>query len=577
MKKIRLVLILMLVVTLLSACTPQAEANKAPTVVGVKDVQCLVNSTVDFLDGVAALDKEDGDITPNLSITVDPHVDVSSDGYATFTEQGEYTVNYEITDSDGRTAQKRAYVDVVDRETYHAFDRPEEYSVETVGTAKVTFNGMMDGAYTIKAQGGEIAEDVKIVRTFTVSAEDGVTRQYVFSTQLHSNVGGKVLVLCNGELSAELAVTAGDNDLQFSCTCADDETQTTCEVEVALCVGALGNMELVLGNTFVTYPQEIGKKVTRIDENFSFAGTVSNRVDKSIESKITCNSWAGDNGKSAKFEVTKSDDISDSEIWKGGMFVNTGLQLRENTSYKVSFDVSRVSLNKDNPNETHKFNVMIQRDQWNETKLEAVYGDQISAEDLADGKSCHFEREFTNDVVGPLWLYVQAACQLQEITISNLEVVETFSATATDNFAIGDFTHSGDYEFHSELGHITYKIHDFSSDDPGANSVTSPNFYVSGSGANYVIQFKIKASAPIEFIVAGPVADGWDPALLWQKPTISANVEYTFAFACNGGNAAERWYRLVWQFGSSVNAQYHDVTIEIYDIRVCKRDAVLDS
>ena len=36
-------------------------SNSAPTIVGVKGFQCIVNTTVDFLDGVAALDKEDGD------------------------------------------------------------------------------------------------------------------------------------------------------------------------------------------------------------------------------------------------------------------------------------------------------------------------------------------------------------------------------------------------------------------------------------------------------------------------------------------------------------------------------------
>lgn len=572
MKKIRLVLILMLVVTLLSACTPQAEANKAPTVVGVKDVQCLVNSTVDFLDGVAALDKEDGDITPNLSITVDPHVDVSSDGYATFTEQGEYTVNYEITDSDGRTAQKRAYVDVVDRETYHAFDRPEEYSVETVGTAKVTFNGMMDGAYTIKAQGGEIAEDVKIVRTFTVSADEFITRNYLFSTQLHSNVGGKVLVLCNGELSAELAVTAGDNDLQFSCTCADDETQTTCEVEVALCVGALGNMELVLGNTFVTYPQQDGATVDRTPD-FNFNGTVTPRINTDESAGLEGNAWALEDGSGARVEITHE---GEGAIYNGGMFINSNVQLKPNTTYTVSFDLERHTfpIPQDGVDEAPNFNVLIKPEQWN---------DGTAYKNLSNPQNGTIEETFTTTNSATLWLSVQTGTQCNQITISNLHVKEHLGATGTDSFEVTDFTcfnSTADYEFHSELGNITYKVKDFDSKDSN-HVVTSPSFWVVGSGANYVVSFKIKADSPIEFVVAGPVLGGWDPTLLWQRVTLTANVEQTLSFVCNAktpqGVVADRLYQIVWQFGSSVNAQYHDVTIEIYDIRVCKRDAVLDS
>ena len=572
MKKIRTLLILMLAVMLLSACTPQAESNKAPTVVGVKDVQCLVNTTVDFLDGVAALDKEDGDITPDLTITVEPHVDVTPDGYATFEQQGEYTVNYQITDSDGRSAQKRAYVDVVDRETYRSFAMPDGYSVETAGAATITFCGMRDNEFVVESRDGEIAEDVRVVRTFTLSADEFVTRKYYFSTQFKSDVAGKLTVLCNGDPAAEIAVQQGDNLLQYFCACPDS-SETVCNVQVELCIGGLGQSQVVVGNTSVRYPQEAGMSV-ELTPDFNFGGMVSPRIDAANSQGLEGNAWALEDGSGARLEITKA---GENNIWAGGMFVNTGVQLKPDTTYEVSFNVERHSFplrEQGTPDDPADFEVIIQRDQWGElqlTKFTNPDNGVLTAEVSVDA-----------DNVGPLWIYVQSATQCNQITISDLHVKEHLEPMGTDSFEITDFTcfnSTQGYDFHSESGDITYTVKDFDAQDSN-HVVTSPNFLVEGSGANYVVSFKIKATAPIEFVVAGPVSDGWDPVLLWQRVTLTADKEQTVAFVCNGitpqGVVADRLYKLVWQFGSSVNTQYHDVTIQIYDIRICKRDVELD-
>ena len=155
MKKIKLLTIPVLAALLFAGCAKDSpETNKAPSVTGVKDIQCIVNSTVDFLDGVAALDKEDGDITPKMDITVTPYVEVSDDGYAYFSEVGEYTVNYKVTDSEGRTAQKRAYVDVVDRETYRTFAMAEGFTAEALGNASLEKCGMINSEFVLEATGG---------------------------------------------------------------------------------------------------------------------------------------------------------------------------------------------------------------------------------------------------------------------------------------------------------------------------------------------------------------------------------------------------------------------------------------
>ena len=80
MKKVKfLILPLTAAAVLLSACGGE-PINQGPELRGINDITCLVNSTVDLLNGVAALDAEDGDITPNLSITVIPAVEVNNGG-----------------------------------------------------------------------------------------------------------------------------------------------------------------------------------------------------------------------------------------------------------------------------------------------------------------------------------------------------------------------------------------------------------------------------------------------------------------------------------------------------------------
>ena len=72
MKKSKfLILPLVAAVSVFTACSG-GEVNQGPELRGVEDITCLADTTVDLLDGVTALDLEDGDITPDLKITVTP-------------------------------------------------------------------------------------------------------------------------------------------------------------------------------------------------------------------------------------------------------------------------------------------------------------------------------------------------------------------------------------------------------------------------------------------------------------------------------------------------------------------------
>ena len=550
MKKTKLLAIPVLAALVFAGCgSTETVTNKAPSVVGVKDIQCMVNSTVDFLDGVAALDNEDGDITPKMEIIVTPQVEVNG-GYAYFSEVGEYTVTYKVTDSEGRSTQKRAYVDVVDRETYKTFAMPEGFTAHSDGLATIEKCGIENGEFKLEAKGGEIAEDVKLSRTYTLSCD----LQYTFRYTVNSSVSGKIKVLADGDDCAEIAVKEGENILSFVHTARKIADEAERDIQIDICIGGLGNVQWVIEGVECEYPQEEGKEVERAVD-FNFVGRVTPR----IESSARGNAWADLDSNFACLEI----DETCPEIWLGGMFINTEIAMKAGVKYTISFDVESELSN--------KYEIRFQNKQWDEKQI----GDMVYDPEPGH-KVC--EVTVTDQNAGTLWIYVQSGTVKNRIRLSNLSVVEHLNATGKDTFAIEDFTEFHNSNYNSVLttdsGSFIYDIERFSSVDSD-HTITSPSFYVAGSCSNYVITFKAKASKPVEMIVAAPVFGGWDPTMMWSRVTVREE-EAVYTFRCNG-LGADRLYTIVWQFGSGANQQYQNVKIEISDIRICHKNGELDS
>ena len=563
MKKTKLFAIPVLAALVFAGCgSTEAVTNEAPTVVGVKDIQCMVNSTVDFLDGVAALDREDGDITPALEISVTPHVEVK-DGTAYFSEEGEYTVNYFIKDSEGRTAQKRAYVDVVDRETYKTFTMPEGFTAEAAGSATIDKCGMEDGAFKLEAKGGYIAEDVTLSRKYTLTGAYSLTDylQYTFHYTVNSDKAGKIKVLADGDDCAELSVKAGKNVLSFTHTLRKQEGVTDYDVDIDVCLGNLGEVKWTVEKVEIEYPQKEGELVERA-KDFSFAGRVEARIDTNDGTvPLKGNAWSGEGGKTACLEITEACN----ELWRGGMFIKTEIELKTGVQYTVSFDIERDKKN--------NFEILFKHEQWcdDELKLGAIYTP-------VDGKN-EVKLTVPEGRAGYLWIYVQSGNKLNEIRLSNLSVVERLGAVGRDVISIEDFTESHadgcNGTLTTEMGKFSYTIENFAAVDNG-NKITSPSFFVAGSVNNYAISFKAKASAPIEMVVASPVFRGWDPTMLWSKVTLTEE-ETVYTFMCyNRDPVSDRLYTIVWQFGSLANQKYNDVKVEISDIKVSIKNGELD-
>jgi len=155
--------------------------------------------------------------------------------------------------------------------------------------------------------------------------------------------------------------------------------------------------ELVLSKLVVTQTGEEDTDPTR----YNFEGKVSPRQD---DPTPKVNVWLSDFDHVANVQVTDAD----AEAWKGGMFIETGVDLVEGYSYTVKFDVAR---------EADKFfKVKILNSQF-DGELAAYEGT-----DAATGVTKEFDITSGNIGSGKLWLFVETGDQLNTISITNLSI-----------------------------------------------------------------------------------------------------------------------------------------------------------
>ena len=521
-------------VALFTACSGE-PVNQGPELRGVKDVTCLANTTVDLLDGVAALDVEDGDITPDLKITVTPEVDVEN-GYATFTQAGEYEVRYEVYDSLGKLARTTVSATVKEREVYSDNTLTNGFSVRTGGGVKVVNNGLNGSVYAFNATGCEIAEDLQLTRTYALIT--GV--EYTFKYFFECNGYGRMKVAADGKAIKELNLNAGDRELQFTYSLplsqtADGEAATD-TVEIALWLGGLGeNLQFSLSKAETAYWREDGE--SELAENFNFGDKIINRDGKAQAV------YASEDGKSATLEVTQPTGV----IWQVGMFINTGIRLEAGDEYTISFDIDS-KLGND-------YQICIQKHQWNEEGMRILESPQGHVSETVTA---------TEVFSGDLWLFIRSGVNQNNITISDFSVKVKKSGYKTQSYSIGQvYSNSGSAR--CEYGKIVYEIGAFGS-DWGNNELGTPSFELSGAAGNFVITFTAKATSPVSCVFAASLADRWD-TFVWKQLKLSTE-QQTYSIRCDD-KGVEGLYKFIWQFGTSSNAIYGNVTVEISDIKIC--------
>ena len=88
---------------------------------------------------------------------------------------------------------------VKEREVYADNLLTNGFSLNTGGGVKVLKDGLNGGVYSFKVTGNEIAENVRLTRTYTLNT--GV--EYTFKYYFESNVSGKIKIAADGSAFAE--------------------------------------------------------------------------------------------------------------------------------------------------------------------------------------------------------------------------------------------------------------------------------------------------------------------------------------------------------------------------------------
>lgn len=533
----------------LAACSGE-PVNQGPELRGANDIACLAETSVDLLGTVAALDEEDGDITPDIKITVTPQVDVTG-GFATFKEVGDYEVCYEVRDSGGKLARTTAYASVIEREEYNSALLTGGFSVSAGGGAEIISEGVSGNSFAFKATGGNIAEDIALSRKYSINYDTEYTFNYIFT----SNLKGKIYLAADGEKFGETLIAAGENSISFKYTVEKpaSEAADSADVDIQLWLGNLeGELEISLQKAEVVYIEADRGLVEQLPD-FNFNGKTQNRFDNDNGNLVlNASTEITDGGKGVKLNVTET---TSHDMWRGGVFINTGLPLAEGNTYFVSFDLTSEN---NNP-----YEVLLLCKQWGPDEWIAT----------VNGMNGHIERELTVDGghTGSLWLYIQSGDNVNGITLKNLSVKAEIGGEKRESFTIGGFTCGGG-EVKSQYGKAEYTVKSFGS-GWGDNELGSPAFTLSGAADNFVIQFRAKASKRVNTVFAATLASNWD-TFVWKNFYITTE-EQLFSVQCDK-KALEGVYKLVWQFGNSANATSDDVIIEIRDIKICLKNELDD-
>lgn len=118
-------------------------------VLNVNDIKVRQGETLDVLSGVSANDHEDGDITSKVKVIYND-VDVNT--------IGQYSVIYQVTDSDNNTVEDRVEVSVNEYTNL----KPEIYGVDDLTIKQGEYFEVIDGVSAIDYEDGDITSKIKV-------------------------------------------------------------------------------------------------------------------------------------------------------------------------------------------------------------------------------------------------------------------------------------------------------------------------------------------------------------------------------------------------------------------------------
>ena len=589
-KAIAAILCLALLLSL-SACggngAPSGD-NTAPEITGVFDQAVEAGTEFDALAGVAASDKEDGDISGKIVITSMPELSFSN-GKVTVSDPGNYELTYTVTDKGG--LETKAYATLtVTRQTgeavvYQDFDfsggEADAHGWEAViGESAEATGELKQGAFVFEiANPGEGDGDVQLskagfeleagdyrVKVWAKSsaptyahliardenAEGWETFGAVWNARIDENIAPiELFFTSEGEGSAELRLHLGKitpNPDNAEDTTPENFTVTIDKIELYKITGEEHEVEVLSSDltaadavtveagdgaaasfdggvvTIENYPTEGG--VWSIKANIGLGGeTIANGTKYFY--RFTVNA---ENGVSGEALVESLSLYHEARVNFNGLNAAPGEDVVVSAVFTADRDISDpvIRLQIGNAPEGAASNKIT----FKELVFGKVEGDKETVKTIDS-----FSVPFTGDAYS--W--------------------GTFNATDEDN-------ERGVGSIWTEDGSLFYRI------DQGGVTDWHNKLYLNltlPADSYFTVQITGKASKPVSCGFFLNPSGSWDPRV--SEGIDFTTEEQTFSFDTTDTLILDMPFEMLFQFGSAALAEMGDVTVEISNITIWQR------
>ena len=591
LKKVLAAVLCLAMILSLSACggngAPSGD-NTAPEITGVFDQAVEAGTEFDALAGVAASDKEDGDISGKIVITSMPDLSFSN-GKVTVMDPGNYELTYTVTDKGG--LETKAYATLtVTRQTgeavvYQDFDfsggEADAHGWEAViGESAEATGELKQGAFVFEiANPGEGDGDVQLskagfeleagdyrVKVWAKSsaptyahliardenAEGWETFGAVWNARIDENIAPiELFFTSEGEGSAELRLHLGKitpNPDNAEDTTPENFTVTIDKIELYKITGEEHEVEVLSSDvtaadavtveagdgaaasfdggvvTIENYPTEGG--VWSIKANIGLGGeTIANGTKYFY--RFTVNA---ENGVSGEALVESLSLYHEARVNFNGLNAAPGEDVVVSAVFTADRDISDpvIRLQIGNAPEGAASNKITIKD----LVFGTVEGDKETVKTIDS-----FSVPFTGDAYS--W--------------------GTFNATDEDN-------ERGVGSIWTEDGSLFYRI------DQGGVTDWHNKLYLNltlPADSYFTVQITGKASKPVSCGFFLNPSGSWDPRV--SEGIDFTTEEQTFSFDTTDTLILDMPFEMLFQFGSADLAEMGDVTIEISNITILQR------
>lgn len=561
MKKIILLLVAVFSLIGLTACGETAPKDEVePEISGVKDLTVIAGEEINLLEGVTATDDVDGNITSKIEVTTLPALTVTN-GKVTPTLQGDYEVQYKVSDAAGNEGEAFATLTVqpalAEKVVYKAYTfesaAVEGWSVFVFGEASPAIeatHGIVKGKYQISVNNGtNEAWHVKFERGLPTEAG----ADYKVTYNLVANVDGKVVA--NGNWYDVTANTPLSASYEF--------TASGTEQYVCLELGNLG-ASFVVDITSIEVTKRVGQDTyTEVTPSFAFddKGVAYGTFENNSTGEVTTTAT------SATLNITRGSD--DNGCWQSRLFVKPGFDLAAGKKYKISVDVH--SLN------GHKFEICFNNGDA-EKGIGALYGLELAANET---KTFDFVVKHDSAKDNLVLLFQLGELITPQgtdvVTVSNLKIEEvggdkeeTKETVVFTPVGFGTYNDAANAagSLYLENGKLVYEMTRIGLTD-WHNKMYVEKLTLEADKI-YTISFTAKADKEISCAFFLNVFGKWDQRL--SEQVTFTTTEQVYELTVSSAFAATMDFELLWQFGSEANAALGGAKIEFSNLTIYSQD-----